>query len=77
MKTTYVENIKNFDLRSLARVVEMANESLPPDKNTELHRIAAMLSETRKKSMGLDCGCDCGFDDPYGFVPSAGCPIHD
>ncbi len=26
-----------------------------------------------------DCspGCHCGFVEPYGFVPEAGCPIHD
>ena len=24
-----------------------------------------------------DCGCACGWVYPYGFVPEAGCPIHD
>ena len=24
-----------------------------------------------------DCGCICGYAEPYGFVPEAGCPIHD
>ncbi len=24
-----------------------------------------------------DCGYGCGFTGPYGFVPQAGCPIHD
>ncbi len=23
------------------------------------------------------CPCECGFQEPYGFVPEAGCPIHD
>lgn len=25
----------------------------------------------------LSCGYECGFNDYYGFVPEAGCPIHD
>lgn len=24
-----------------------------------------------------DCGCVCGYTQPYGFVPEAECPIHD
>jgi len=24
-----------------------------------------------------NCGCFCGYFSPYGFVPEAGCPIHD
>lgn len=24
-----------------------------------------------------DCDCACGFVSPYGFVPEAGCPVHD
>jgi hypothetical protein len=24
-----------------------------------------------------DCGYVCGFEEPYGFVPEDGCPIHD
>jgi len=24
-----------------------------------------------------DCGCACGYTEPYGFVPEADCPIHD
>jgi hypothetical protein len=24
-----------------------------------------------------DCGCACGITEPYGFVPEAGCPVHD
>lgn len=24
-----------------------------------------------------DCGCACGYVEPYGFVPEAECPIHD
>lgn len=76
-KTSYVDTIKNNDLRALARVVEMANESLPPDENTELHDIAHLLSTTRRESMGLDCGNNCHFAPPYGFVPEAGCPVHD
>lgn len=24
-----------------------------------------------------DCGCVCGYIEPYGFVPEAECPIHD
>ena len=23
------------------------------------------------------CPCDCGYQEPYGFVPEADCPIHD
>jgi len=23
------------------------------------------------------CGMECGWTTPYGFVPEAGCPIHD
>lgn len=23
------------------------------------------------------CGFACGYEEPYGFVPEAGCPIHD
>jgi len=76
-KNTYVSQLKNDDLRALARVVEMANESLAPADNTEMHRLAEVMSKTRKKSMGLDCGCDCFFTDPYGFVPQGGCPVHD
>lgn len=25
----------------------------------------------------VDCGFECGHTEPYGFVPEAGCPIHD
>ena len=24
-----------------------------------------------------DCGCVCGYTEPFGFVPEAECPIHD
>lgn len=24
-----------------------------------------------------DCGMGCSYEEPYGFVPEAGCPIHD
>ena len=24
-----------------------------------------------------NCGYACGFTEPYGFVPEAGCPVHD
>lgn len=24
-----------------------------------------------------DCGYNCGYTEQYGFVPEAGCPIHD
>ena len=24
-----------------------------------------------------NCGCACGYVEPYGFVPEAECPIHD
>jgi hypothetical protein len=24
-----------------------------------------------------NCGFICGYTEPYGFVPEAGCPIHD
>jgi len=24
-----------------------------------------------------DCGYACGYQEPYGFVPEAGCPVHD
>jgi hypothetical protein len=24
-----------------------------------------------------DCGNACGYQEPYGFVPEADCPIHD
>lgn len=23
------------------------------------------------------CPCECGHQDPYGFVPEVGCPVHD
>jgi hypothetical protein len=29
------------------------------------------------KPSELECGNDCGFVEPYGFVPEAGCPMHD
>lgn len=25
----------------------------------------------------LACGYSCGYQEPYGFVPEAGCPVHD
>lgn len=25
----------------------------------------------------VDCGFECGYAEPYGFVPEDGCPIHD
>ena len=24
-----------------------------------------------------ECGYNCGWTEPYGFVPEAGCPVHD
>ena len=31
----------------------------------------------RKQNPVLGCGCECDFVYPYGFVPEAGCPVHD
>lgn len=25
----------------------------------------------------ITCGYECDFEEPYGFVPEAGCPVHD
>jgi hypothetical protein len=75
-KNTYVSGIENDDLRALARVMEMGMTSLPPDQWDQLCNIAVTLSDNRKKSMGLDCGSDCFFQEPYGFVPNAACDVH-
>lgn len=41
-----------------------------------------MTPGTRLKTIediiqNMNCGFECNFVEPYGFVPEAGCPIHD
>lgn len=35
------------------------------------------LEELLKDKQNIECGYNCGIQEPYGFVPEAGCPIHD
>ena len=39
-------------------------------------RIDRFLAVPRYLLMG-DCGMICEYQEPYGFVPEAGCPVHD
>jgi hypothetical protein len=52
-----------------------------------LERVSELLVVPEKKPalskeeiaavMDHGCGYACGFQEPYGFVPEAGCPVHD
>lgn len=46
------------------------NRILLSEQNTRLKQIEEVMTS-------LDCGYNCDFMDHYGFVPEAGCPIHD
>ena len=36
-----------------------------------------MLCKVTRDLKIADCGYNCIYQEPYGFVPEAGCPIHD
>lgn len=35
------------------------------------------ISGIEKECVSFECKNGCGYQEPYGFVPMAGCPIHD
>lgn len=56
--------IRKEYLRALQEINREVNRGCSPDA---LKRIL----------QGIDCGCGCEFRETYGFVPEAGCPVHD
>lgn len=49
------------------------NQSIHSDKLGQKSKVIAVTRIIEE----LECGYDCEFVEPYGFVPGAGCPIHD
>jgi len=39
--------------------------------------VNALPSKLRHRLDFLNCGRACGYQEPYGFVPEDGCPVHD
>lgn len=46
-----------------------------PLTNTRV--IGAIQALTTGEEQDATCGQACGYCEPYGFVPEAGCPVHD
>lgn len=42
----------------------------------DIGRFVGKIEDLAAQSQ-VDCGNDCHYQEPYGFVPMAGCPIHD
>jgi hypothetical protein len=42
-----------------------------------LHNDNPSIDTLTKIIRNVECGHECGYEEPYGFVREAGCPIHD
>lgn len=58
----------NYDAFTKAHI----NKQTIGDKN-DFYITLEQLNELSK----IACPCDCQVVSPYGFVPEAGCPVHD
>lgn len=52
---------------------------IPFDRDVGRHvrKLLQAAKEHLPKPGELDCSYACGYVEPYGWVPEAGCPIHD
>lgn len=58
---------------ALAQIGRYTTPGAPVDKVAcvvTINKIAEIIES-------IECGYDCDYEKPYGFVPEAGCPIHD
>lgn len=68
------EEIEKTKLDVMLKASKLArdNQQTTGDK----HDFVVTLEQLEKILMEA-CPCECGFQEPYGFVPEAGCPVHD
>jgi hypothetical protein len=60
---------------ALRLAYETFDDDAPGDGVSEKQAIR-LLSDAHRALRDL-YGCACGYTDPYGWVPEAGCPLHD
>ena len=65
---TALEMLRRTDNRKLSAT------ALPPSVYQTWCKIT---HQEKPENWEVDCGNACGVQDPYGWVPEAGCPIHD
>lgn len=49
-------------------------ESAPTPEGDE---VCPNCGDKEMMDFEITCGYGCDFQEPYGFVPEAGCPVHD
>ena len=61
--------------KELLELVQMELEAVQSALQTAQYHYAAICRIIGEMDTG--CGCGCGLVEPFGFVPEAGCPVHD
>ena len=64
-------------MKSLYELQEVAIRMRCGDYVVNIGYISSQVGKAVKEFEALECGYECGYTEPYGFVPEGGCPIHD
>lgn len=67
-----IDNAYRTDMQAGVLIVNYLRSAL-----STLDQMLASMPEPKPLPEHPDCGHACCFAEPYGFVPEAGCPVHD